>query len=214
MRARAAYITSFGTTGILVAAALLMLTLVSALVAFHAWPGSTPGESVAAVPLRTSPASAVQLADVRRVDRRVVRVHRPAASSRAPIARGVVKVPAAAASSPIAAGFVKTPQTPTVVPGRPPVGTPLPARPGAATAQAPTVVSSAPVSPQQPALPQLPALAGGGSVDGIVGGTIAELPPPPTELMSPGVSLPGFQPGEPIRSGTALGGTSLTVTLP
>jgi hypothetical protein len=52
MRARAAYISSLGTTGILVGAALLMLATVGALVAFHHWPGGSTGNDVTAVPLQ------------------------------------------------------------------------------------------------------------------------------------------------------------------
>src|SRR5207237_977628 len=57
MRARAAYISSLGTTGILVSSALFMLTMVSALVAFRGWPGVTPGGGVQAVPLQSSHSS-------------------------------------------------------------------------------------------------------------------------------------------------------------
>src|SRR3954463_14846281 len=51
MRARVAYISSLGTTAILVAAALLMLAVVGALVAFRGWPGSANGAVVQPVPL-------------------------------------------------------------------------------------------------------------------------------------------------------------------
>ena len=51
MRARFAYISSLGTTAILVAAALLMLAVVGALVAFRGWPGSANGAVVQPVPL-------------------------------------------------------------------------------------------------------------------------------------------------------------------
>ena len=54
MRARAAYISSLGTTGILVSSALFMLAMVSALVAFRGWPGMTPGSGVQAIPLQSS----------------------------------------------------------------------------------------------------------------------------------------------------------------
>src|SRR3954471_14171962 len=42
MRATRAYIASLGTTGVLVASSALLLVVVSALVAFHAWPGGDP----------------------------------------------------------------------------------------------------------------------------------------------------------------------------
>jgi hypothetical protein len=51
MRARVAYISSLGTTAILVAAALLMLAVVSAIVAFRGWPGDANGATVQTVPL-------------------------------------------------------------------------------------------------------------------------------------------------------------------
>jgi hypothetical protein len=54
MRARVAYISSLGTTAILVAAALLMLAVVSALVAFKGWPGAANAEDVRSVPLEPS----------------------------------------------------------------------------------------------------------------------------------------------------------------
>jgi hypothetical protein len=51
MRARVAYISSLGTTAILVAAALLMLAVVSAIVAFRGWPGNATGAPVQTVAL-------------------------------------------------------------------------------------------------------------------------------------------------------------------
>src|SRR3954470_10871341 len=59
MRARVAYISSLGTTAILVAAALLMLAVVSAIVAFRGWPGAATGNgSVQSVPLSPHGAAA------------------------------------------------------------------------------------------------------------------------------------------------------------
>src|SRR4051794_40413924 len=74
MRARVAYISSLGTTAILVAAALLMLAVVGAIVAFRGWPGAANGAEVQPVPL-TSPltrASATLVAS-RSSNRAVVR---------------------------------------------------------------------------------------------------------------------------------------------
>lgn len=51
MRARFAYITSLGTTAILVGAALFMLGVVGAIVAFHGWPGGADGRGVHSLPL-------------------------------------------------------------------------------------------------------------------------------------------------------------------
>ena len=54
MRARVAYISSLGTTAILVAAALLMLAVVGAIVAFRGWPGAANAAGVQSVPLTPS----------------------------------------------------------------------------------------------------------------------------------------------------------------
>ena len=54
MRARVAYISSLGTTAILVAAALLMLAVVGAIVAFKGWPGAANADGVRSVPLPPS----------------------------------------------------------------------------------------------------------------------------------------------------------------
>src|SRR2546423_14397787 len=63
MRARAAYISSLGTTGILVASALLMLGMVSAIVAFNGWPAGAVGAGVESGPLQaTHPARGVSVA--------------------------------------------------------------------------------------------------------------------------------------------------------
>src|SRR3954463_12019313 len=58
MRARFAYISSLGTTAILVAAALLMLAVVSAIVAFRGWPGQASSGGVQTIPL--APGDATQ----------------------------------------------------------------------------------------------------------------------------------------------------------
>jgi hypothetical protein len=58
MRARFAYISSLGTTAILVAAALLMLVVVGAIVGFRGWPGGgDDGGGVQSVPLAPGGAS-------------------------------------------------------------------------------------------------------------------------------------------------------------
>jgi hypothetical protein len=72
MRARVAYISSFGTTAILVAAALLMLAVVGAIVTFRGWPGAANADGVQSVPLTPS----FTRADARLV---VTRVHRASA---------------------------------------------------------------------------------------------------------------------------------------
>jgi hypothetical protein len=82
MRARVAYISSLGTTAILVAAALLMLAVVGAIVTFRGWPGAANADGVQSVPLTPSltRASASLLA---------TRVHRPRAVVRTTAARPV-----------------------------------------------------------------------------------------------------------------------------
>src|SRR3954466_12008671 len=64
MRARAAYISSLGTGGIIVASALLMLALVSALVAFHAWPGGHATSGTVSIPLSPSASTATRARSV------------------------------------------------------------------------------------------------------------------------------------------------------
>jgi hypothetical protein len=54
MRARAAYIRSLGTTGILLLAAILLLGVVGALVGFHRWPDGAVGQTVPTVPVKPS----------------------------------------------------------------------------------------------------------------------------------------------------------------
>ena len=51
MSARAAYIRSFGISGLLVLAALVMLAIVSAIVAFNGWPTAASATRVEAIPL-------------------------------------------------------------------------------------------------------------------------------------------------------------------
>src|SRR5438094_5328683 len=69
MKATKAYIASLGTTGVLLAASILMLAVVSAVVAFDAWPGShvsTPTQTLLltekAAPIRVSANGAGQSA--------------------------------------------------------------------------------------------------------------------------------------------------------
>jgi hypothetical protein len=82
MRARVAYISSLGTTAILVAAALLMLAVVGAIVTFRGWPGAANADGVQSVPLTPS---------LTRASARLVatRVHRPRAVVRSAGARAV-----------------------------------------------------------------------------------------------------------------------------
>src|SRR4051794_427609 len=98
MRARVAYISSLGTTAILVAAALLMLAVVSAIVAFRGWPGGATGSGdVQSVPLSPH-GTAERAALVRHVPKahgversNASRAGQPAAARRAVSTAGLVK---------------------------------------------------------------------------------------------------------------------------
>jgi hypothetical protein len=112
MRARVAYISSLGTTAILVAAALLMLALVGALVAFRGWPGGANGAVVQQVPLGpgTGAARTVLVRPVA-ATKRVVRVRSftARAASRARVSTaGLVKDPAPPAVSGVVMAPVST----------------------------------------------------------------------------------------------------------
>jgi hypothetical protein len=56
MKATKAYIASLGTTGVLLAAAILMLAVVSAVVAFDRWPGATAASPIQTLTLTEQPA--------------------------------------------------------------------------------------------------------------------------------------------------------------
>src|SRR4051794_23427564 len=56
MSVNRAYITSLWTTGILVASAILVLALTSAIVAFDRWPGNAAGAPVDRLPVASPPA--------------------------------------------------------------------------------------------------------------------------------------------------------------
>src|SRR3954453_9090937 len=143
MRARVAYISSLGTTAILVAAALLMLAVVGAIIAFRGWPGAAKGAGVQSVPL-TPPLTRASATLV------VARGHHASAVGRArPVAararrlstaglvkqvgpgvvRGVVKV--TSGPGPSVAGVLPQPSQPIASfpppTGRNPVTVPLPA---------------------------------------------------------------------------------------
>ena len=112
MRARIAYITSLGTTAILVAAALLMLGVVGAIVAFHGWPGSAAGKGVRSLPLAPSGPNA-RVALVRRA--KITRTTKLSRSSkgitslaRKASTRGLVKLPSPP-RGPVVAGIVMVP---------------------------------------------------------------------------------------------------------
>ena len=143
MHARAAYIRSIGTTGILVAAALLMLATVSALVAYEGWPGSAGSDSVTSVPVETPRDFEVV--------RSVTKAEAAAATVKLALGDAVVR-PAAAglvrdvtAGGPSTVGLVKVP--PAAPPAAPaPVGVPAPA---------PAVQPPSITQPQRPSPPSI-----------------------------------------------------------
>src|SRR3954454_24183349 len=57
MKATKAYIASLGTTGVLLAASILMLAVVSAVVAFDRWPGAGVSSPVQTLVLAERPAA-------------------------------------------------------------------------------------------------------------------------------------------------------------
>jgi hypothetical protein len=194
MRARFAYISSLGTTAILVAAALLMLAVVSAIVAFRGWPGgSNHGGGVQSVPLAPGGAS-----------ERVALVRRTSSA-----ARGVERSAGARTAGAIStAGLVKSGATgPRVVPGlvMVPVASspmqPQPNSPGRHQQQQPAT-DPAPerVAPDTPADP--------GPVPGAGGQIIPPLPsapsppPPSAEQVTTmvGTVLTGGTPPPPLLS--------------
>jgi hypothetical protein len=219
MRARAAYISSLGTGGILVASALLMLALVSALVAFHAWPGGHAASGTVSIPLNPSssdaaPARAVTATPrASRVAGASVRVRDDAGSrSAAAGTAGLHKAPAQPSqvvSGGQVFGMVKVP--PTTDPIVPPVQFPPPST-GPQTQTQPT----APTSPDQrqrydpgpkgiqfETLPNvLPP-----SVDDTAGNVVGAVPPPPQGVQATveQITLPGDQ------LDGALSGTGVTL---
>jgi hypothetical protein len=189
MRARAAFIHSLGTTGILVAAALLMLAIVSALVAFRAWPGGT-GESVAAVPVTPHGGDRVDLKQVRTAPapraavRRLAAPVRERVAAERPAATGLVKVTVVDTTStevvkvpPGVRMTVPPPQTPSTRPPTIPVDT---------GDRPPPVAGDDPALLPEPALPP----GGADAVEDTLAGIVEPLPgdaaDAPTVSVAPG----------------------------
>jgi hypothetical protein len=139
MRARTAYISSIGTTTILVGASLLMLALVSALVAFHGWPDRAGGRTVPSVGLDATPQPVFRL----------VRVAQPT-----PYVR-VLAGGRALGSRAATVGLVK------IVPVRAPtdIGLPLAVEPGRVSQPAQQPHGSDPGNPGHASPPGAPELA-------------------------------------------------------
>jgi translation initiation factor IF-2 len=127
MRATKAYIASLGTTGVLLAASLLMLAVVSAVVAFDRWPGAGVTTRVPTLVLTDRPAA--------------IRV---GAHSLAPAVTPAARRAATGVAAPRRAATV----APTVG-VRPLTGTTRPAAPAAPAAPAP----AAPALPKAPPVP-------------------------------------------------------------
>src|SRR3954462_3485824 len=133
MRARIAYISSLGTTAILVAAALLMLAVVGALVAFRGWPGNANGAVIQRVPLGPGSGAA-----------RTVLVRPTAATTSKRVVRVESFAARAAARARLStAGLVKQPASP-------PPGPPSPPPPPAARAIVMQPVAPATMHPASP----------------------------------------------------------------
>jgi hypothetical protein len=190
MRARVAYISSFGTTAILVAAALLMLAVVGAIVAFRGWPGSASAAGVQSVPLGPSLRPVRATPVVTRVNRAVVRTRPAAAVTRRLSTVGLVKQVAPR----VVPGLVMVPtgRGPSVHPASPQPGRPGPTFP-APSGRDPAIGSlpaapsrSAPVDPAQLVPIQLPSSGGpppppsADEVSSAVSQLVAQAPPPPS----------------------------------
>jgi hypothetical protein len=188
MRARVAYISSLGTTAILVAAALLMLVVVSAIVAFRGWPGGEAGAQVQPVPL-TAPSAAANVALVRDDATVVPAVVRKLTSAAVPVASrslstaGLVKVPARAASGivlvPAGGSPMRGPGPQLNGPNPSPVppGGPLP-DPGSSGGPLPP--GGGGVDPGGPVpLPSGVAIPSVSTVNSAIGQLLAQTPPPP-----------------------------------
>ena len=204
MRARVAYISSFGTTAILVAAALFILAVVGTIVAFRGWPGGSGGAQVQSVPL-APPAQGRLTASVRRpapVHRRAVSV----AASRRAVPRvstaGLVKAaPPTGARVHVVPGVVMVPVS-TVTMQAPPQRAPQTAqqagpdnRPVTAPDDGPVastleLISGLPLPPppaqQDPAGQDVPGMAD----DALAPVTASAPAPPSASTLLPGVELP------------------------
>jgi hypothetical protein len=186
MHARAAYIRSFGTTGILLVASLLMLAMVGAVVGFHRWPGGSVVQNVPSVPL--NPTSTSHLREVRATTA-VPGVHKATTSRAARAARarkstaGLVKV--APVSSPDAVGYAVA-----ITPGHVGPQATTPANSGSGN---PAPQPRPPAPPSAPPAPQ--------PIQQLVDEIIQAVPPPP-------------QRGQPIRVHLPLAGMPAISTPP
>jgi hypothetical protein len=202
MRARFAYISSLGTTAILVAAALLMLAVVSAIVAFRGWPGgSGDAGQVHSVPLAPGGAS-----------KTVALVRRPSG-----VARGVERSGraggAASRAGASTAGLVKAEATgPRTVPGLvmvPVASAPMAPQPsGPGRGSQPQQVTSGPApgdSPPDQPVPTGPVPGSGGGLPAVppLPDSSSPAPPPSADQVTSmvGSVLTGNGPPPPLLPG-------------
>jgi hypothetical protein len=193
MRARVAYISSFGTTTILVGSALLMLAVGSAIVAFRGWPAVSDHSGVASVPLAPAGgarhvATLTRLAPGHAALTRAARGgHAHAAARRAGTAGLVKAAPAGAVP-----GLVMVPAHTTIslasppgarfpAPTRPPVETPGPRGHQNVGPDGGPALPPVPVSGPSPAPPADP-----GQITTVAGSLVGAAPPPPSAPATPG----------------------------
>jgi hypothetical protein len=209
MRSRAAFISSFGTTGILVAAALLMLALVSALVAFRGWPGGVE-DSVSAVPINQQSQTPVELTQVREVAAPRTAVKRVATPAR----RSTVVRPRGSTTGLVKEVIITRPASPSIVKVPPGIRMdPDPGRAPTGPAQPPQVAPLAdpPADPERPTLPvpstELPPGTSPGELDDALDGLAEGLPGDSTSGIDVVVAPDGRE------LGVVIGDTSVALRL-
>jgi hypothetical protein len=169
MRARGAYIRSFGVTGLLVTAAFIMLAIVSAIVAFNGWPSDAAASRVDSVALDVPVATSAPEATVV-----LVRPDPPAAQRAASATR--------TRASRAASGSRAAPTALTVPPDS------LQQQSAPAPAPAPEPAPAAQPAPEAPAAPAAPAAPRPGDTLGAVTGTVESLTGSVTETVAPVIS--------------------------
>jgi hypothetical protein len=197
MRVRLAYISSFGTTAILVVGALTLLAVGGAIFAFNGWPASAGNAGVQSVPIVPGAAPA-RTALVRRAPaaHRVVR-KAPAHATRRASTAGLVKT--AGPDKQFVSGLIMEPTHAAPPMAVHPLG-------NAQTPQSPAEVpESGPIATRDPG-PDAPVPAAGEglsipSLDGsvvpvpepigtLVSDVLSGGPPPPMQLTALGIPLP------------------------
>jgi hypothetical protein len=182
MRARAAYISSLGTTTILVGASLLMLTVVSAIVGFRGWPGMVSGSGVEAVPLSPASPPARSASFVRTSPvHKAARVTRAtAATRRRASTAGLVKVPSGRAPNVPGLGMAPVPVSPMASSPVPRTIAPVPpTRPPHPVSDNRDNTPDLPPAPNPGQFPiSAPDAGGSDQVTGLAGMLLSSAPPP------------------------------------